>query len=70
MKAIVVKKYGPPEMMEWRDWPDPEPRAGDVVLRVRAVGINFADLLGRMGIYSGTPKPPFVPGLELAGEIV
>ncbi len=70
MRAIVVRKYGPPEMMEWREWPDPQPLESDVLVRVRAVGINFADLLARMGIYSGTPKPPFVPGLELAGEIV
>ncbi len=66
---MVVRKYGAPEVFEWREVPDPQPRPGEVVIRVRAVGINFADLLARMGVYSGTPKPPFIPGLELAGEI-
>ena len=69
MRAIVVRKYGPPEVLEWGEAPDPQPRAGEVLIRVRVVGINFADLLGRMGYYPGTPKPPFTPGLELAGEV-
>jgi NADPH:quinone reductase-like Zn-dependent oxidoreductase len=49
--------------------PDPQPKAGEVLIRVKAVGINFADLLQRMGIHPGTPKPPFVPGLEIAGVV-
>ncbi len=69
MRAVVVRKYGPPEVLEWREAPDPSPAAGQVLLRVRAIGINFADLLARLGIYSNTPKPPFIPGLELAGEV-
>ena len=69
MHAMVVRRYGPPEVLEWREVPDPNPGAGQVVIRVKAVGINFADILARLGVYSGTPKPPFVPGLELAGEI-
>jgi len=70
MKAMVARKYGAPEVFEWREMPDPQPKSGEVLVRVRAVGINFADLLARMGIYSGTPKPPFIPGLELAGEVL
>jgi NADPH:quinone reductase-like Zn-dependent oxidoreductase len=69
MRAIVVRRYGPPEVLEWREVPDPKPRSGQVLIRVKTVGINFADLLARLGVYSGTPKPPFVPGLELAGVI-
>jgi len=49
--------------------PDPQPKAGEVLIRVKAVGVNFADLLQRMGLYPGVPKPPFVPGLEIAGVI-
>ena len=44
-------------------------KPGEVLIRVKAIGVNFADLMQRMGIYPGTPKPPFVPGLEIAGVV-
>jgi synaptic vesicle membrane protein VAT-1 len=69
MRAMVVRRYGPPEVLESRDLPDPQTKPGEVLIRVKAIGINFADLLQRMGIYPGTPKPPFVPGLEIAGVV-
>ncbi|MGA8556352.1 MAG: alcohol dehydrogenase catalytic domain-containing protein, partial [Candidatus Acidiferrales bacterium] len=69
MRAMVVKRYGPPEVLEAQEIPDPHAKPGEVLIRVRAVGVNFADLLQRMGIYSGTPKPPFVPGIEVAGVV-
>jgi NADPH:quinone reductase-like Zn-dependent oxidoreductase len=69
MRAMVVRRYGPPEVFEARELPDPSVAAGEVLVHVKAVGINFADLLQRMGIYPGTPKPPFVPGLEVAGVV-
>jgi synaptic vesicle membrane protein VAT-1 len=69
MRAMVVRKYGAPEVFEAREVPDPQPKAGEALIRVKAIGVNFADLLQRMGIYPGTPKPPFVPGLEIAGVI-
>jgi NADPH:quinone reductase-like Zn-dependent oxidoreductase len=69
MRALVVRRYGPPNVLELKQAPDPQPKAGEVLIRVRAIGVNFADLLQRMGIYPGTPKPPFVPGLEIAGVI-
>ena len=69
MRAMVIRRHGPPEVFEWREVPDPPATASDVLIRVRTVGINFADLLARMGLYPGTPDPPFVPGLEVAGVI-
>jgi synaptic vesicle membrane protein VAT-1 len=69
MRAMVVRRYGPPEVFESREVSDPQPKPGEVLIRVKAVGINFADLLQRMGLYPGTPKPPFVPGLEIAGVV-
>jgi synaptic vesicle membrane protein VAT-1 len=69
MRAMVVRRYGPPEVFESQEVPDPQPKPGEVLIRVKAVGLNFADLLQRMGIYPGTPKPPFVPGLEIAGVV-
>src|SRR4051794_21696936 len=52
------------------DHPDPEPGAGEVLVRVRAAGINGADILQRKGGYPAPPgSPPDIPGLELAGEV-
>jgi len=69
MRALVVRRYGPPEVFEVQQLPDPQPKAGEVLIRVKAIGVNFADLMQRMGLYPGTPKPPFVPGLEIAGVV-
>jgi synaptic vesicle membrane protein VAT-1 len=69
MRALVVKRYGAPEVFQMQQVPDPQPKAGEVLIRVKAIGVNFADLLQRMGIYPGAPKPPFIPGIELAGVV-
>ena len=54
-----------------REHPDPRPGAGEVLVRVRAAGLNGADLMQRRGIYPAPPgSPPDIPGLELAGEVV
>jgi len=69
MRALVVRRYGPPEVFESQQVPDPQAKAGEVLIRVKAIGVNFADLLQRMGLYPATPKPPFIPGLEIAGVV-
>ena len=69
MRAMVVRRYGPPEVFEARELPDPAPKPSEALIRVHAIGVNFADLLQRMGVYPGTPKPPFVHGFEVAGVI-
>jgi len=69
MRAIVVRRYGPPDVLEVQQLPDPQPKSGEVLIRVKAIGVNFADLLQRMGLYPGAPKAPFVPGLEIAGVV-
>jgi len=69
MRTMVVRRYGRPEVFEAQQAPDPQPKPGEVVIRVKAIGVNFADLLQRMGVYPGTPKPPFVPGIEIAGVV-
>jgi synaptic vesicle membrane protein VAT-1 len=69
MRAVVVRRYGSPDVLEVKQIPDPQPKPGEVLIRVKAIGVNFADLLQRMGLYPGAPKPPFVPGLEIAGVV-
>jgi NADPH:quinone reductase-like Zn-dependent oxidoreductase len=69
MKQIWIPKIGEPEVLELREAPDPEPKAGEVRVRVRASGINFADILARMGLYPDSPKLPAVVGYEVAGVV-
>src|ERR1700723_4146901 len=69
MRVVAVKRYGDPEVLEVREMPDPQVNSGEVLIRVKAVGVNFADLMHRRGFYPGVPKPPFVPGFEVAGVV-
>ena len=69
MKALVITEHGPPDVLRVQERPDPEPGAGEVRIRVRAAGVNFADLLGRVGLYPDAPKPPCVVGYEVAGDV-
>lgn len=69
MKAWVAMRYGGADVMVLREWDRPVPGNGEVLVRVRAIGLNFADLFARMGVYPLTPPPPFVPGLEFSGEV-
>jgi NADPH:quinone reductase-like Zn-dependent oxidoreductase len=66
---MVIPRYGPPEVFQLREAPDPVPGDGEVRIRVRAAGINFADLMARIGIYPDAPKPPMVAGYEVAGVV-
>lgn len=69
MRQVWIPKAGEPEVLELREAPDPQPAAGQVRVRVEASGINFADILGRLGIYPDLPKMPVVPGYEVGGRI-
>ena len=69
MKAVLLRETGGPEKLELTDVPNPEPGDGEVVLRVRAAGINFLDVLVRQGRYAQQPELPLVPGVEVAGEV-
>jgi NADPH2:quinone reductase len=69
LKAILLREIGGPERLELTDVPDPEPREGEVVVRVRAAGINFLDVLVRKGEYAQQPELPLIPGTEIAGEV-
>jgi NADPH2:quinone reductase len=67
MKAIIISRLGGPEVLDVRDVPDPVPSAEQVLVRVQAVGLNFADVMTMRGGYPGAPKPPLVAGREFCG---
>jgi putative PIG3 family NAD(P)H quinone oxidoreductase len=69
MHAIVIREPGGPEVLEWAEVPDPEPRPGEVVVDVVASAVNRADLLQRAGFYDPPPGTPPYPGLECSGRI-
>jgi NADPH:quinone reductase-like Zn-dependent oxidoreductase len=70
MRALVLTKHGPPEQaLEVREWPDPVTGQGQVLIDVRAAGLNFADIVARVGLYPDAPKTPCVMGYEVAGVI-
>lgn len=69
MKQIWITRAGPPQVLEVREASTPTPRTGEVRIQVEAAGVNFADVLGRMGIYPNAPDIPYVPGYEVAGVI-
>ena len=68
-RAWFVERFGGPEHLRLADRPDPLPDAGQVAIRTTAIGINFADLFARAGVYPNTPRPPFVAGMELSGIV-
>ena len=69
MRQIWITKAGPPEVLQVREAPDPQAGAGQVRIRVKAAGINFADLMARVGLYPDAPKIPCVVGYEVAGVV-
>ena len=69
MKAVWIPKHGKPDVLEVREATDPSPGPGEVRIRVRASGINFADVMARQGLYHDAPPPPMVVGYEVSGLI-
>jgi len=69
MRAIVVQRLGPPEVLELSQAPVPEPGPGQVLVRLHAAGVNFSDTERRRGIYAGLALP-WIPGTEGAGRVV
>jgi NADPH2:quinone reductase len=68
MKALVIPRYGGPEVLEVLEIPEPSPASGQILVKVEAGGLNFADLMTTDGGYAGTPKPPLTAGREFAGR--
>jgi len=69
MKAIVIPRYGGPEVLAVHDMPSPQPAAGEVLVKTQAAGVNFADIMSAAGGYPGTPAPPLIAGREYCGDL-
>ncbi|MGI9101853.1 MAG: NADPH:quinone reductase [Terriglobales bacterium] len=69
MKAIRVREFGGPEVLKLDEVPDPKPGAGQVVVRIHAVGVNPVDTYIRTGTYAVKPALPYTPGSDAAGEV-
>lgn len=67
MKALVVTRFGGPEVLELQTVPDPHAGPDQILIKVEAGGLNFADLMTTRGGYAGTPKPPLIAGREFSG---
>src|SRR6202167_6303315 len=70
MRAVVITKHGGPGVLQVQERPDPTLGPGQVRIAVAAAGINFADVMARMGLYADAPKTPCVVGYEVAGTIL
>ena len=69
MRGVMLRRHGGPESLRLTDLPDPSPGPGQVLVRVKAIGLNYAEVLSRKGLYGWAPKRPYVPGMEAFGEI-
>jgi D-arabinose 1-dehydrogenase-like Zn-dependent alcohol dehydrogenase len=69
MKQIVITQHGDTDVLKIQEKSDPTPSSGEVLIKVKAIGINFADILARKGLYPDAPKPPCVVGYEVSGVI-
>ena len=71
MKAMICEAFGGPEVLAYRDIPDPPPPdTNEIQVRIRARGVQYVDVLMLAGQYQFRPEPPFIPGGEAAGEVV
>ena len=66
--GIQISEQGGPEVMEWRELPDPEAGPGEIVVEIAAAGLNYIDTYHRSGLYP--MQLPFTPGLEGSGTVV
>jgi len=69
MKAIVVREFGGPDVLKIEELPTPKPGPGQVMVRIKAAGVNPADTYARTGNYANKPQLPYTPGSDGAGVI-
>jgi NADPH:quinone reductase-like Zn-dependent oxidoreductase len=68
VRAVLLQKYGGPEVLQIREVPTPVPRDGEVRVTIETIGINFAEVLSRRGLYGWAPRLPYILGMEAFGH--
>ena len=69
MKEVIITKYGAPSVLQVREKRNPNPREDEVLVRNHFTGVNFSEIMARMRLYPGAPKPPTTLGAEACGII-
>ncbi len=69
MRRVWIRSHGGPSVLQVREEPDPSPAPGELRVRVDYAGVNFAEVMARLGLYPDAPAPPFVPGYEVSGRV-
>jgi NADPH:quinone reductase len=69
MKAVLLRRFGGPDVLEIVEVATPQPKPGEVLIRVRAAGVNFFETLIRRNRFAMIPKLPTIPGVEVAGVV-
>ena len=70
MRAVVITKHGGPGVLKVQEQPTPPLSTGEIRIDVAAAGVNFADVMARIGLYPDAPKTPCVRGLQVAGTVI
>ncbi len=70
MKAYLLRNHGKPHVLKTAEVPEPNPGENEVKIRIRYIGINYAEILSRRGQYNWAPKKPYIPGMEGMGQVV
>src|SRR3954469_15418593 len=69
MKALIFETFGGPEVLQYKEIPDPAIKENELLVRMKAIGLNFADIYRRKGNYHLAGKPPYILGYEGAGVV-
>lgn len=69
MKAYPLHKYGKPQVLKLEDVPEQNPGKGEVRVKLKYIGLNYAEILSRKGLYGWAPDKPYIPGMEGFGEV-
>ena len=70
MKQIIISKYGGPDVLKVRDVETPIPKSDEILIKNHFSGVNFSEIMARMKLYPGAPKPPCTIGGECSGVII
>ena len=69
MKAVLLDRPGPPEVLRYVEVPTPVPGAGQVLVRAHTIGVSMPEILVRRGEYGWMPPLPAIPGIEMSGTV-